>query len=504
MITNTLKILLWGKEVGRLSWDAKRKVSYFEYNKDFLRGKIDAFPLIASIESPISRIPIWGDKEAKLYRKLPPFLADSLPDAWGNQVFECWRIENGIHNQDITPLDILSFIGKRGMGALEFEPERSGAKHTEVLHLQALTDLAHRIFREREKVKILPDESLTMQSLIAVGTSAGGRQPKAIVAINEETGEIRSGQIAGQKGCKYYILKFGDKERSSAELEMAYYEMASAAGIAMMPCRLIEVGDEKHFITQRFDRCEDHKLHMQTLAALYPEADSYEQLLMVCRKMRLPESAQEEVFRRMVFNILANNTDDHNKNFSFLMDEQGHWCLSPAYDMTYIFNTGGFQPEVNHCLMMQGKLSGQSKEDALAIAKENGIRKAEAIIKEVGDAILQFRTYAVRHGVKERWINAVETTLNTNLKAWGMTSATHGMAEFEIEGTTYSNVHVERTYKGNFHLHASVNGKELKFVIGKNKAEYALIEQKGASNLSNEELKDMVRAYLHRTHLSKS
>ncbi len=442
MITGALKILLWGKEVGRLSWDAKRGLSYFEYSKDFLRDKIDAFPLIASIQAPMSRIPIWGDGEVKLYRKLPPFLADSLPDAWGNQVFECWRIENGIHNRDITPLDILSFIGKRGMGALEFEPETSGAKHTEVLQLQALTDLAHRIFREREKVKILPEESLTMQSLIAVGTSAGGRQPKAIIAVNEETGEIRSGQIAGLKGYEYYILKFGDKERSSAELEMVYYKMALAAGIEMMPCKLIEVSGEKHFITQRFDRCEDGKLHMQTLAALYPEADSYELLLMVCRKMRLPESTQEEVFRRMVFNILANNTDDHNKNFSFLMNEQGHWRLSPAYDMTYIFNTGGFLPETNHCLMMRGKLSGQSKEDALAIAKENGIRKAEAIIRQVADAILRFRSFAVEYGVEERWIDAVETTLHSNLKAWGMTSDLQKAIGFMIDGMLYSNVHI--------------------------------------------------------------
>ncbi len=496
MITSALKILLWGKEVGRLSWDAKRGLSYFEYSKEFLRGKTDAFPLIASIQSPMSRIPIWGDREAKLYRKLPPFLADSLPDAWGNQVFECWRIENGIHNREITPLDILSFIGKRGMGALEFEPETSGAKHTEVLQLQALTDLAHRIFRERENVKILPEESLTMQSLIAVGTSAGGRQPKAIIAVNEETGEIRSGQIAGQKGYEYYILKFGDKERSSAELEMAYYKMALAAGIDMMPCKLIEVSGEKHFITRRFDRCEDRKLHMQTLAAIYPEADSYEQLLMVCRKMRLPESTQEEVFRRMVFNILANNTDDHNKNFSFLMDEQGHWRLSPAYDMTYIFNTGGFLPETNHCLMMRGKLSGQSKEDALAIAKENGIRKAEAIIRQVADAILRFRTFAVEHDVKERWIDAVETTLHSNLKAWNMASDIQEAIEFEIDGTLYSNVHIERTYKGNFHLYANVNGKELKYVIGKNKAEYALLEQSGVRQLDNEVLKDMVQTYL--------
>ena len=387
MIASSLKIMLWDKEIGRLSWDARRGISFFEYNPAFLGGELDPFPLVASVKSPASRRPIMGDRETKLYRKLPPFLADSLPDAWGNQVFECWRIQNGIRNQEITPLEILSFIGKRGMGALEFIPESSGIRKSEKLNMKALTDLAQRIFVERENVRLMPDESLTMQSLIAVGTSAGGRQPKAIIAINPKTGEIRSGQIAGHKGFDYCILKFGDAERSSAELEMAYYKMAMAAGINMMPCKIIEVEGQKHFITHRFDRDEERKLHMQTLAALYPDADSYEKLLMVCRKMRLPESTQEEVFRRMVFNILANNTDDHNKNFSFLMDESGQWQLSPAYDMIYIFNVGGFLPEKMHCLMMQGKLQGQTLEDALALGKDNGIRKAETIINEVASAI---------------------------------------------------------------------------------------------------------------------
>lgn len=423
MITSTLKVMLWDKEIGRLSWDGKRGVAYFEYSREFLSGSLDAFPLTASIGSPASRRPIMGDKETKLYRKLPPFLADSLPDAWGNQVFECWRIENGINNQDITPLDILSFIGKRGMGALEFMPESSGIKKSERLNLEALTELAKRIFVERENVKIRRDESLTMQALIAVGTSAGGRQPKAIIAMNPETGEIRSGQTAGLKGFEYCILKFGDARRSSAELEMAYYEMALAAGIEMMACRLIEVDGEAHFVTRRFDRDEERKLHMQTLAAIYPDADSYEKLLMVCRKMRLPESTQEEVFRRMVFNILANNTDDHNKNFSFLMDESGKWRLSPAYDMTYIFNTGGYLPETMHCLMMQGKLSGQTMDDALRIAKDNGIRKAEAIIGQVAEAVGRFRGFAEKYHVQERWISAVETCLTSHLNAWGMGTA---------------------------------------------------------------------------------
>ena len=497
MITSSLKVMLWDKEIGRLSWDARRGISYFEYNPDILQGELDPFPLVASVKSPVSRRPIMGDKETKLYRKLPPFLADSLPDAWGNQVFECWRIQNGIRNQEITPLEILSFIGKRGMGALEFIPESSGIKNSEQLNMKALTDLAQKIFTERENVKIMPDESLTMQSLIAVGTSAGGRQPKAIIAINPETGEIRSGQIAGQKGFDYCILKFGDPERSSAELEMAYYKMATAAGIDMMPCRIIEIEGQKHFITRRFDRAEERKLHMQTLAALFPNADSYEMLLMVCRKMRLPESTQDEVFRRMVFNILANNTDDHNKNFSFLMDENGHWRLSPAYDMTYIFNVGGFLPEKMHCLMMQGKLQGHTKEDALLLAKDNGIRKAETIINEVAEAISHFRQYAEECDVSQQWIGAVEATLKSHLTDWGLSEQRKDIS-FSIDDTLFENVRVERTYKGNYHLLCNVEGKERKFVITNKKDEYALIDKVGVDNLTENQLVILTKKFIVR------
>lgn len=495
MITRSLKILLWDKEIGRLTWNSRRGISYFEYNSEFLNGSINPFPLIASIDSPSSSRPIMGDKETKLYRKLPPFLADSLPDAWGNQVFECWRKQNKIPNQDITPLDILSFIGKRTMGALEFIPESYGIQYDEKLNLKALSELAQKIFSERENARIMPDESLTMQSLIAVGTSAGGRQPKAIIAINSETGEITSGQIAGQKGFKYYILKFGDSVRSSAELEMAYYEMAKEAGIDMMPSSLIDVEGEKHFITERFDRNDSSKLHMQTLAALFPDADSYEKLLMVCRKMRLPESVSEEIFRRMIFNILANNTDDHNKNFSFLMDQNGKWRLSPAYDLTYIFNIGGYLPETTHCLMMQGKFSGQTKEDAIALAKENGIKKPEKIINEVASAVARFRFFAEKHSVAERWIGAVENRLTELLERWGFSDLPKAMFDIQINGKLLEKVHIAQTYKGNFHLLAEIDGQPRKFVIGKNKEEYALIESVGPANLTIEQLKEMAERY---------
>lgn len=495
MITKTLKVEIWGKEIGRLSWDSRRGLAYFEYNPEFLEGNLDAFPLTASIYSPASRRPYMGDKERKIYSSLPPFIADSLPDAWGNSVFECWRIERGLSLSDITPIDILSFIGKRGMGALEYIPETPGIKRSEKIDLMSLTDLAHRIFRERESVKISGGEALTMQSLISVGTSAGGRQPKAIIAMNDKTGEIRSGQIAGRSGFKYYILKFGDRTRSSAELEMSYYEMALAAKIDMMPSRLIEVSGEKHFITERFDRHGDKKLHIQTLAAMYPEADSYEKLIYVCNKLRLQAGSRTEIFRRMVFNILANNTDDHNKNFSFIMNEEGIWSLAPAYDMTYIFNSGGFLPEVNQCMMIRGKIRGVTIEDAKQFAKDCEISSPDKIITEVAQAISQFRQYATKYGVKENWIAAIENTINKRLGDWGlrMEENEHSL---DIAGHAIHNVRVEQSYGGNFHLYATIDGRYSKFVIRPKMEEYAQISTNGVHNLSADFIEKIVKKYL--------
>lgn len=495
MTTRILKVMLWGWEVGRLYIDPRRHLPYFEYNREWIETGLDISPLDASIKLPQNLRPIFGASE-KMYQKLPPFLADSLPDAWGNELFEQWRLQQGIKPGEITSLDKLAFIGKRAMGALEFYPETSNFNPKEAINLKALIDLAEQIYLQRENARIDPEQSLTMQALMAVGTSVGGRQPKAIIAINRETGEIRSGQVGTMKGFEYCILKFGIKERSTAELEMAYYEMAKKAGIQMMPCWLMDVEGEKHFVTKRFDREGEKKLHMQTLAALYPEADSYERLLWVCRKMRLSERDSEEVFRRMVFNILANNTDDHNKNFSFLMDEQGRWRLSPAYDMTYIFNTGGFLPETRHCLMIRGKYDGITLEDVLELAAENGIRRAESIVGEVGKAILEFRALAERNGVKEQWISAVETTLNGNLEFWGFTNAKASSSYLDGEGRKIENARLEQQYKGNYHLLATIDGKERKYVIRKKTAEHDEISLKGVANLPDEYLKELVSKFL--------
>ena len=495
MTTKILKVMLWGKEVGRLSMDFRRGMPYFEYNRDWVENGLDVSPLNASIKRPQNLRPIFGASE-KIYQKLPPFIADSLPDSWGNELFEQWRQQQKIRVGDITPLDKLAFIGKRAMGALEFEPETYKFSSVENLNLNSLIALAKRVYTERENAHVMPEESLDMQSLLAVGTSAGGRQPKAIVAINRETREIRSGQIEGLKNFDYCLLKFGTKERSTAELEMVYYEMATRAGISMMPCWLMAVEGEKHFVTKRFDRDHGRKLHMQTLAALYPEADSYESLLWVCRKMRLSERDSEEIFRRLVFNVLANNTDDHNKNFSFLMDESGRWSLAPAYDMTYIFSVGGYLPETHHCLLVKGKYTEITLHDVLELAADNGIRKADTIIADVVEALRSFRTLAEKNGVQERWISAVETTLQHNLEMWGFCPPRTFEPYTDANGRHVENLRIEQQYKGNYHLLATIDGKERKVVIRTKTAEHDEISRHGVPNLADEYLKRLVDKFL--------
>lgn len=265
----------------------------------------------------------------------------------------------------------------------------------------------------------MPDESITMQSLLTVGTSAGGRQPKAIIAINRNNGEIRSGQISGLKDYDYYLLKFGNTKYSSAELEMTYYELAIKAGIQMMPSELYTVDGNNHFITKRFDRDGEKKIHTQTLAAIYPDAASYERLIAVCRKLHLPEADCQEVFRRMVFNILANNTDDHNKNVSFMMSEDGTWRLAPAYDITYIIDTGGYLPNEDHCMYIRTKLRNITRNDVIQFARDNGIRRPDSIINDVVESLKQFRSIALKYGVSKECTGRVETTIIDNLKAWG-------------------------------------------------------------------------------------
>ncbi|MBQ1697169.1 MAG: type II toxin-antitoxin system HipA family toxin [Bacteroidales bacterium] len=494
-MTKTLKIYLWGEEIGRLTWDERRRLSYFTYNPDFVKKGLNISPFVAPINSARVLAPIWGE-DAKIYQKLPAFVADSLPDAWGNQLFDLWRQQNHLSNADITPLDKLSFIGKRGMGALEFEPELQRERRTTKVDIKSLADLATRIYSEREKAHIMPEEDITMQSLLTVGTSAGGRQPKAIIAISQTNGEIRSGQIAGLKDYEYYLLKFGDSKYCSAELEMTYYELATKSGIHIMPSKLYTIDGRNHFITKRFDRDKGKKIFTQTLAAINPDADSYEQLIAVCRKLHLPEADCQEVFRRMVFNILANNTDDHNKNFSFIMQEDGSWHLSPAYDITYIIDSGGYLPNEDHCLYIRAKLRNITRDDVIQLAHDNGIRRPDAIIHEVAESLKQFRNVATQYSVSPEWIGRVEATITSHLKAWGeWHEDISAPTSYTINGHSVANLRIEQTFKGNFHLLATIDGNERKYVISKGKESFATIEKTGIANLTDKQLKEMAEMY---------
>ena len=276
---------------------------------------------------------------------------------------------------------------------------------------------------------------------------------------------------------------------------MTYYELAIKAGIQMMQSELYPVEGNNHFLTKRFDRDGERKIYTQTLAAIYPDADSYEQLIAVCRKLHLPEADCQEVFRRMVFNILANNTDDHNKNFSFIMNEDGTWRLSPAYDITYIIDNGGFLPNEDHCLYIRAKLRNITRDDAIQFARDNGIRRPDAIIRDVVASLKQFRTIATKYGVSEERTGSVETTIINHLKSWGEWQEEVNTPELTINGHIVSNIRIEQAYKGNFHLIATVDGQERKYVIGKNKEEFALIEKTGIANLTAEQLQVMAEKY---------
>lgn len=495
-MANLIKVMLWGEEIGRLAWHYTRRISYFTFNPDFLKKGLDIAPLTNSVKKAnVHHLPVWGEDE-RIYQKLPSFLADSLPDSWGNQLFDLWRQQQHLSIAEITPLEKLSFIGQRGMGALEFIPEIPIGRQNEKVDVRSLVDLAERIFEEREQAHILPEESLTLQALYQVGTSAGGRLPKAIVAINRETGEIRSGQIAGLEGFDYCILKFGDSNYCSAELEMTYYEMATNCGIPMMTSELMDVEGKRHFMTRRFDRNQGQKLHTQTLAAISPEANSYESLMGVCRRLGLPETDCEDVFRRMVFNHLANNTDDHNKNFSFIMNQKGEWRLSPAYDMTYIIDVNGFRPNLDHCLPARGKMYGLTYGDAIAFAKDNGIRRPESIIRSVADSLCKFRTLATKNHVREEWIGRVEATLYDHLLQWGLIEDIRIREIKNLEGHCISNIRLEQACKGNIHISAAIDGIERRYILRFGTEQYKELTHKGLVNLKADDVVSIVKEFL--------
>lgn len=410
MENKAVAIWIWGKVLGYLSWDEHRRCSSFVFEEKFLETGWEVAPLYCSIHSPSALVPRRGNTD-KLYAGLPPFVADSLPDRWGNRVFEAWAKRNGIASRNLTALDRLSFIGKRGMGALEFEPAQLVTEDDMPIPVAELYNLALAVQEERQEEWLKGDGNIYLEDLYRVGTSAGGKRAKAIIAINKE-GNIRSGQAELSTDYTHYILKFNDdKEFPFSEVEFAYYNMACAAGITMMPSRLMVIEGKKHFLTERFDRREGDKLHVLTLAAMEPDANSYDDLFSVCRRLRLQEKQQSELFRRMVFNVLGRNVDDHRKNFAFIMDKEGIWSLAPAYDMLFTIDLAGPKYMNRHSMPIGIKTDSINEEDLLLFAKENDIASAKQIFEEVKQVISQWDVFAREAEVPEKWVQRISTAL---------------------------------------------------------------------------------------------
>lgn len=411
METNVLKVKLWGIDVGYLSWDKKAGIAIFEYEPAFLEQKLDIAPLTMSIYSRHSQkqLPWTGDKD-KLYQGLPPMFADSLPDKWGNSLFKAWLRDNNISSKKSTPVDHLSFIGSRAMGALEYEPaQKLGNNSAFLVDVKKLYDFARQVLNEREKTVLNKENSILWQDLVKISSSPGGKHPKAIVALNETTGEVVSGQGLIPEGFQHYVLKYDDNSAYPfAKMEYVYYRMALDAGINMMSSQLRTYGNVAHFLTQRFDRNGNNKIHTQTLAAMLPSGDSYEDIFTVIRRLNLPYEDTRQQFLRMAFNVIARNVDDHSKNFSFCMSRNGVWRLSPAYDLTYSVDQHAPDYSNRHSLTVNGKNEDITREDLETVGQKNDIHDCKTLLDKVAGAGANFENYAKELGIDGKLIDSIK------------------------------------------------------------------------------------------------
>ena len=429
-----VKVKIWDHEVGVVSWNSTAGYSTFEIREDFIKHNINISPITMPWERILrgQRIFEFSELNYNTYNGLPGLLSDSLPDAYGNRLIITWLETQGRNPDSFSPIEKLSYIGKRGMGALEFEP--SNNPHGDIssqIELSKLIELADKVLDDRKKLNLNlnKDEELALSELIKIGTSAGGQRPKAIIAYNPESGEIRSGQVNTPEGFGYYILKFdgiksvalGDPE-GFGKIEMAYHKMAISCGIDMMPCNLIHENNRSHFITKRFDRSDDNKkIHLQTLCAIahydyqLPGAYSYESAFAEMRDMGLPYYDFEQLYKRMVFNLIARNQDDHTKNISFILKQGGEWRLSPAYDVCWSFNPKGDWTS-SHQMTINNKRDNFTHDDLLLFAKNQGIKKAEVLIEQVKDAVSTWSKHAKLLDVEPGRIRLIEKTHRMHIK----------------------------------------------------------------------------------------
>ena len=428
------RVMLWGRSIGAVSWDESAELAFYEYEPDFVQSGIEVAPHTMPLSTKIHSFPALP---RETFHGLPGLLADSLPDDFGNALINIWLAGQGRSPDSFNPVERLCYSGARGMGALEYLPSTGPATDkSESVDVDALVDLASNILSKRNRLQgsfapELREDSL--QDILRVGTSAGGARAKAIIAWNQQTNEVRSGQVKAEPGFTDWLLKFdgvaGNKDKELEDpadyglIEYAYYHMAKQAGINIEESRLLEENGRSHFMTKRFDRRDaGEKIHMQSLCALehfdfkQAGAHSYEQALRTIRRLDMPMATIEEQFRRMAFNIIARNQDDHVKNIAFLMDKAGNWSLSPAFDMTYSYNPTGDWTS-RHQMSLNGKRDDFTIDDFKACAKNVSMKRgrAEEIVHQVQTAVLQWQQFADKSGVAAAVADGISKTLRTGI-----------------------------------------------------------------------------------------
>lgn len=426
-MVSVAKINIWNHFVGAVAWDDNKGYATFEFDPAFLKHQWDISPITMPLAEAINgnRIFSFPNLNKETYKGLPGLLIDSLPDKFGNHLIKVWLASQGLDPKSFNPVEHLCYTGMRGMGALEYEPaSHPFDQSSSSIEVERLVNLAKNVLEKRSKFKtnIQNHRDNGLLEIIKVGTSAGGARAKAVIAYNKTTGDVRSGQIDSLKDYEYWIIKFdgitnkllGDP-KGYGKIEYAYHLMAKELGININECQLLQENDRAHFITKRFDRQGTKKLHMQTLCAIghfdynTPGAYSYEQAFQSMRQLKLPYPDAEELFRRMCFNVIARNQDDHTKNIGFLMDQTGKWRLAPAYDVTYAYDPANKWMKL-HQMSVNGKRDNITRNDLVALAKKMNIKKSKEIIEEVIVTIAKWPSFALEAGVDKRQINAIAKT----------------------------------------------------------------------------------------------
>lgn len=414
-----VEVRIWRMSVGAIALDPNLGYYAFEYEPSFLRRGIELAPLTMPLEA--SREPfVFANLPELTYRRLPGLIADALPDDFGNALIDAWMAREGVGAAQITSLDRLAYMGKRGMGALEFKPARGPRplRASTAIELSALVESARRAVEG--SVASDAHAAAALAQILQVGTSAGGARAKAVVAWNPSTHEIRAGQFDVHGGFEHWLIKLdgvGRDERLGVSqdygrIEYAYHLMAVAAGITMAPCRLLEENGRAHFMTRRFDRDGNAKHHLQTLCGLahldYRQRATHDasQFLQVVDRLRLGYPAREEAFRRIAFNVMAANCDDHTKNVSFLLREGGAWELAPAYDVTFAFNPQG-EWTYQHLMSVNGEFAAITRDDLLVVADRFGIGTAPQVLAQVAEAVAAWPEFAAQAAVRASEVTRV-------------------------------------------------------------------------------------------------